>query len=279
MGTGPRPAGPPFDAGEQAQLRTLAQHAALALAYAETFDALNALNRELEARVTERTAQMVAQQRTLAVYDERQRLARDLHDSVTQTLFSISLGVRNARGLARRDSAAAAEALADQEAAARGALAEMRELLAHLRSPLPDDGERVDLAQALREHCAGLERQAGLCVALEVPPALMLPAGLAWEALSIAREALHNAVKHAGVTQASCTVTNDDAWLDLLVRDGGRGFDPAAPADGLGLAGMRERVAALSGTLDVVAAPGQGTLVRARLPLPCSSGTDPDHSA
>lgn len=271
---GPRRAGSAFDAGERAQLRTLAQHAALALAYAQTFDALNALNRELEARVSERTAQVVAQQRTLAVYEERQRLARDLHDSVTQTLFSISLGMRNVRGLAQCDPGAAASALAEQETAARSALTEMRELLAQLRSPFPTDEEQMDLTHALQEHCAGLERQIGLAVALEAPPSLLLPAGLASEALSIAREALHNAAKHAGVRQAACVLTCDGAWLDLIVRDTGCGFDPSAPAAGLGLRGMRERVAALGGVLDVITTLEQGTVVYARLPLPPLSETE-----
>lgn len=264
---GPRPAGPPFDAGEQAQLRTLAQHAALALAYVETIDALNALNRELEARVARRTAQLIAQQRTLAVYEERQRLARDLHDSVTQTLFSISLGVRNARALMPRNGAAAVAALAEQEAAARNALAEMRSLLAHLRSPAPEEDEQMDVAQALREHCAALERQVGLVVLLEAPPSLMQPLGLAQEALKIAREALHNVLKHAGVSQATCRLACDDDWLHLTVQDAGRGFDSSAPAVGLGLAGMRERAAAWGGALTVTSAVGQGTVIQVRLPL------------
>jgi len=266
---GPRPAGPPFDAGEQAQLRSLAQQAALALAYAETFDALNALNRELEARVAERTAQIVAQQRTLAVYEDHQRLARDLHDSITQTLFSVSLGMRHVRGLAQRDPAAAVEALAEQETAVRGALTEMRGLLAQLRSPLSADDAPapVDLAGALRDHCAGLAHGAGLTVALAAPPVLLLPTAFAGEVLSMAREALHNIVKHAGVADATCALVVQDDWLVLTVQDAGRGFDPAAPVGGLGLAGLAERAAALGGTVRVDTAPGQGTRVQARLPL------------
>jgi signal transduction histidine kinase len=248
-------------------LRALAQHASLALAYAETFDALNFLNRELEARVAERTAQVVAQQRTLAVYEDHQRLARDLHDSITQTLFSVSLGMRHVRGLAQRDPAAATEALAEQEAAVRGALSEMRGLLAQLRGPLPADDAPTDLAQALRGHCAGLAQPAGLTVALDAPPALLLPASLAGEVLSMAREALHNIVKHAGVADATCALAVQGDWLTLTVQDAGRGFDPAAPADGLGLAGMKERAAALGGTVEVASAPEQGTQVQVRLPL------------
>jgi signal transduction histidine kinase len=264
---GPRRPGPPFDADERAQLHTLAQQAALALAYAETFDALNALNRELEARIAERTAQIVDQQRALAVVEERQRLARDLHDSVTQTLFSISLGLRNARGLARRDPDAAAAVLVEQEAAARDALAEMRALLAQLRSPAPTE---ADLIAALREHCAGLARQGLLTVALDLPPTCSLPATLATELLALAREALHNVVKHAGVTTARCTLAIAGGQLTLTVSDDGRGFDSAAAGGaGLGLRGMRERAAALGGTLEIVSASGRGATVRVHIPIGC----------
>ncbi len=265
---GPRLPGPPFDADEQAQLHALAQQAALALAYAETFDALNVLNRELEARIAERTAQVVDQQRALAVVAERQRLARDLHDSVTQTLFSISLGLRNARGLARRDPDAAAAALVEQEAAARAALAEMRALLAQLRSPAAAE---TDLAAALREHCAGLARQGLLAVALDLPPACPLPAALAAELLAIAREALHNVVKHGEVQAAICALAVGGDQLTLTVSDNGRGFDPAAASGaGLGLRGMRERAAALGGTVEIASAAGQGATVRVQAPIPMS---------
>jgi signal transduction histidine kinase len=275
---GPRRPGPPFDADEQAQLHALAQQAGLALAYAETFDALNVLNRELEARIAERTAQVVDQQRALAVVAERQRLARDLHDSVTQTLFSISLGLRNARGLVRRDPDAAVvdatvvdattAALIEQEAAARAALAEMRALLAQLRSPAPAE---TDLAAALREHCAGLERQGALVVALDLPATCPLPGAQAAELLAIAREALHNVVKHGGVKTAACTLAVAGDQITLTVSDGGRGFDPATSGGaGLGLRGMRERVAALGGTVEIASATGQGTTVRVQAPIPMS---------
>jgi signal transduction histidine kinase len=83
----------------------------------------------------------------------------------------------------------------------------------------------------------------------------------------MAREALHNIVKHAGVADATCALAVQGDWLTLTVQDAGRGFDPAAPADGLGLAGMKERAAALGGTVEVASAPEQGTQVQVRLPL------------
>ena len=245
---GARRSGAGYDAEEQAQLQALAQQAALALAYADTFDALNELNRELEQRVADRTAELLVQQRALAVTEERRRLARDLHDSVTQTLFSLSLGARAIRGLLRRNPAAAADALGEQEAAARQALAEMRALLAQLREP---DGvgdvparslaaHQEDVIALLAEHCAQLQRQSGLDVSLEAPITLALPATVAREFFAIAREALHNVVKHSGVDSARCVVRLIGSDVLLTVADAGCGAATERIASGgLGLRGMR----------------------------------------
>lgn len=281
---GPRRTCPSYDAEEQAQLQGLTQQAALALAYADAFDALTALNRELEQRVAERTAQVLEQQRTLAVFEERQRLARDLHDSVTQTLFSISLSARAIRALLRQDVGAASERLLEQEAAAQRALAEMRALLTQLRgegeepvgsSFLTGDG---NLARALALHCALLEREVGLAVTLNVPTSLrQLPMSLSNELLHIAKEALHNVVKHSDATEATCTLAHERATLVLTVADRGKGFDlhglPTPSAAGYGLRGMRERVSVLGGSLEIRTQRGGGTVVKVRVPYKCRSET------
>ncbi len=132
---GPRRSGLPYAADEQKQLQTLTQQAALALAYAETFDHLADVNRELEERVAMRTAHLLAQQRELAALGERQRIARDLHDSVKQTLFSLGLGLRVSRQLLKTDPAAAQQMLNTQEAMAIQAQAEMGTLLARTCGP------------------------------------------------------------------------------------------------------------------------------------------------
>ncbi len=169
---GPRRAGPSYDADEQAQLHALAGQAAQALAYAEAIEAMRQLNRELEARVARRTAQVLDQQRSLAAHDERQRLARDLHDFVTQSLFSINLSARALRGLVRRDPEAAITGLSELEQAAQQALSEMRALLAQLRAPSPElepDGQPgaaspasavVDLVALIDEYCTRLAHEA-----------------------------------------------------------------------------------------------------------------------
>ncbi len=132
---GPRYSGMVYATDEQEQLRGLVQQAALALAYAETFDSLVRLNHDLEERVAIRTEHVLAQQLELATFEERQRLARDLHDSVKQTLFSLGLGLRSVRNQVRTDPDAAVALLQQQEQAALLAQTEMGDLLAQLRTP------------------------------------------------------------------------------------------------------------------------------------------------
>jgi signal transduction histidine kinase len=262
---GPRRSGLPFDPAEQAQLQAVIDQAALALSYAEALDALNALNQNLEAQVAAQTAQVLDQQRALAVAEERQRLARDLHDSVTQTLFSISLGSRALGKLVHRNADAVAQGLAEQEIAAQQALTQIRGLLAQLRSPLLPDG---DLAHSLRVHCSHLTAN-GLTVDLSAPEYLTVAPAVAKEVFYIAKEALHNALKHAGVAQVSCQLAEADGDLVLTVVDEGVGFaldeTPSAPGHGLGLHSMRERAQQIGGVLEISSTPGQGTTVQLRV--------------
>lgn len=269
---GPRRSGLPFDAAEQSQLHGVISQAALALAYAESLEALTDLNLNLEAQVAAQTEQVLDQQRALAVAEERQRLARDLHDSVTQTLFSISLGSRALGKLALRDPEATRQGLAEQESAAQQVLGEMRALLAQLRAPLLPDG---DLAYHLAGHCRQLAsgRQSaanGLRVQAEMPEHLLLPAEVAEEMLFISKEALHNVLKYAGVSQALCRLEEEDGLVHLWVIDEGKGFVPeqsvSTPGHGLGLASMAERAAKIGATLSVESSPGAGTRVHAVWP-------------
>ena len=291
---GPRRAGPSYDPDEQAQLGSLAGQAALALAYADTIEALARLNRELEGRVAQRTAQVLDQQRSLAAFEERQRLARDLHDSVTQALFSINLSARALRGLVKRDPPSAVTGLEELEQAAQQALAEMRALLAQLRSPAAGDGaEEVELSPDRAEtetSAAGQEpanlklqliqlgeqfaREVGpdgrpprLQVSFDLPDALALPARQAEQVFLMIREALQNAARHSGVRQAACQVRRLDTGLEIAVHDQGAGFETheASPA-GYGLQGMRERVQALGGEMHIRSSPGVGTTVQIRIP-------------
>lgn len=261
---GMRRSGLPYSAAEHEQLATLARQAALALAYAETFEALSALNAELEEQVEARSAQVLAQQRALIIVEERQRIARDLHDSVKQALFSLGLELRGARVLIDSDPVTARARIREQEQIVAQALAEMRALLAQLRTTAP---ESRDLVVVLREDAAALGRRHGWPVALDLPAALPLPPALTSEIARIAREALHNAWKHSGASSATLRLSGDGTSLRLVITDTGRGFVPDAAGAGMGLAGMRERAAAVGGSLIVESAPGVGTTVTAYIPL------------
>jgi len=305
---GPRRLGPGFDAEEQAQLQALIGQAALAFAYADTIADLRALNRELEERVASRAAQLLDQQRALAAYDERQRLARELHDSVTQSLFSINLSARALRNLVHRNPTAAITGLTELELAAQQALTEMRSLLAQLRSnnqsaPMTEQPESVpalpglvDLVALLSEQCLRLERgslaetgRPALHIDLHAPEVLYLPASIAHETIQAAREAFHNALKHSGVDSAECWLESGDGLLRLTIQDHGVGFslaesppggdsclNPEHTPMGYGLRGIRERLAALHGSLEIHSAPGAGTRLEITLPYsPPSSTPEP----
>lgn len=261
---GPRRSGLKYDPGEQEQLLGLLQQAALGLAYAETFDNLVQLNEELEERVATRTKHLLAQQRELATWEERQRLARDLHDSVKQTLFSLGLGLRSVRNRMGSDPEVA-EALRQQEQAALQAQAEMGQLLAQLRTPA---SEPVDLVAILVQHSAWLGQHHGLQIMLDMPPSVTLPTLFAHELVQIVKEALHNVLRHSGVAQAHLTLLCEDNCITLSIVDHGRGFHVEVPHHGYGLRGMRERIAALGGQLVVQAAPTKGTTVWGQVAIP-----------
>jgi signal transduction histidine kinase len=261
---GPRRTGLPFAPDEQERLRGIAQQAALALAYAESYEAQVALNAELEDRVAARTEQLVAHQRELATVAERQRLARDLHDSLKQTLFSLGLSLHALAGLVQRDPARARALLVQEAERVVQAQGELAELLSDLRATPPAS---ADLVMALRQEVARLEGRHQFPVALEAPPTLTLAEPAARELATVAREALHNALKHSGAWGARLSLRADGGAIALVVADEGRGFDPEqGQRAGHGLRGMRERVEVLGGTLTIIAAEGKGTQVWVRIP-------------
>jgi PAS domain S-box-containing protein len=200
----------------------------------------------------------------LASSEERAHLARELHDSVTQALFSMTLLSRSIELLLDRDPAQVPEKLVSLRELQRDALAEMRALIFELR---PGNVEEHGLIQALRTHSASLAGRIGLPVVVEgdLPdrPSIEVEEAL----YRIAQEALHNVVKHAGARQVLVDVSHDPRGIRLRVVDDGRGFDPATVPDGhLGLTGMRSRAERLGGTLTVTASPGQGTTVEVLVP-------------
>jgi signal transduction histidine kinase len=189
---------------------------------------------------------------------ERQNLARDLHDSVTQTLFSMNLTAQSALLLLRSDPREVGTQLDQIDELARAALAEMGALGA---GPAPVSPAAGDLRAALRAHCAEREQRGELVVTVEVDGDEALPEEDERALLRIAQEGLNNVVKHAGVGRAAVRLRLRRP-LRLEVADEGRGFDPRdAAGAGLGLTGMRERASERGWDFAVISRPGAGTRV------------------
>ena len=195
--------------------------------------------------------------------EERRRLRRDLHDGLGPQLASQTLTLSAARKLLRRDPDAAETLLADATAHAQSAITDIRRLVYALRPPALDD---LGLVAALREQAAQYQAS-GVRIAIDAPERLpSLPAAVEVACYRIAQEALTNVVRHAEARTCRVALAVGDA-LCLEVRDDGRGLPPNHCA-GVGLTSMRERAEELGGSCTIEPAPGGGTCVRARLPLP-----------
>jgi PAS domain S-box-containing protein len=215
-------------------------------------------------------ARLLAQVQEKAALEERQHLARELHDSVSQALFSINLTARGIESSLQKDAADTSVALAriaDLRQLTQGALAEMRALIFELR---PGALEEEGLLQALRKHAAAVQGRELLQVEVVCPGEEKLPRLRpdAEEALyRIAQEALHNVVKHAKATRVEICIESGDGHFTLSVVDNGTGFDVnRVPAGHLGLGTMGERAASVGGEYSVQSAPGHGTNVTVRIP-------------
>jgi signal transduction histidine kinase len=238
-------AAPTFTDDDERLIAMLAAHAAIAID---------------NARLYERA-------RELSVIEERNRLARDLHDSVVQKLFGIVLTAQSAATLLDRSADGARTEVERLQALAREAIAELRSLVFQLR---PAAIETEGLAAALAKHVDVLERVHRLPIAFEQTGDPRLRPGVDEELFKVAQEALHNALRHAQARQVRVRLDERPDAVALSVADDGRGFDPDAPAlrsRSLGLTSMEERAHGLGGTLRIVSAPGAGTTIDLELQL------------
>ena len=201
-----------------------------------------------------------------ALLEERNRLARELHDSVSQSLYSQSL-LAEAAGdlLAHREFSRLESCLKDLKENSTQVLKEMRLLLFELRPPMV--GEQ-DLVNALQNRLEGVERRAGVATQLFINGTVMLPANIQNDLYYITLEALNNSLKHSGANSVRVLIDSNDHELQLTIEDNGKGFktdqDQSA---GLGLTTMQERVSKLGGYLNIISAPGKGTRVAVKLEL------------
>jgi nitrate/nitrite-specific signal transduction histidine kinase len=207
-------------------------------------------------------AQLYEQAQELAMVEERQRLARDLHDAVSQTLFSASMIADVLPLLWERNPKEGRRRLEELRRLTRGAQAEMRTLLFELR---PATLAETSLSDLLRQLCEAITGRARLQVALEVEGDCTLPPDINMTLYRIAQEALNNVVKHAEAEQVTVTLHRTPEQVELRVYDDGRGFDPSdIPPDHLGVGIMRERAKASGADLTIESSPGQGTEITVR---------------
>jgi signal transduction histidine kinase len=235
---GETPGPPAFDESDQRLIELFAAHAAIAIENAQLFE----------------------RSRELTVVEERNRLARDLHDSVVQTLFSLSLVAEAARNGADGQI----EQVGDL---ARSALAELRSIVFELR---PADLAAEGLVPTLVKHTEVLRRVFGQDIDVDVRSDRPLDPGVELELFRIAQEALTNALKHAQASRVEVIVDLGAMPSRIEVRDDGIGFDPDAPsirARHLGLTSMEERSGTIGGKLTIDASPGRGTVVTAEVVL------------
>lgn len=211
-------------------------------------------------------ATSAAQVKELSVVAERERMARELHDTLAQTLAGLSLQLEALDAhLGRGDSVKAQAILKQARERAKAALAEARSAIDDLRqAPAP-----AELSLALRELVQRFTSATWVCCKVELSPDLAVPPALAAHALRVVGEGLSNCARHAGAQQIELRARCEGQELRIELADDGRGFDAqAAPQGGhYGLVGMRERARLAGGNLAIASAPGQGTTLRFTAPI------------
>ncbi|GAA1271790.1 hypothetical protein GCM10009677_26010 [Sphaerisporangium rubeum] len=202
--------------------------------------------------------------RELTVAEERTRMARELHDAVTQKLFSLRLTAQAASTLLDADLERARTEIDRVRRLAGEALAELRAVIVEMR---PAELDRHGLSETLRKHVASLDRLSSVTMTFEGSEVENLRPDTEVTVLRVAQEALHNALRHAGASAIHVALATAGGCVVLEVRDDGDGFVVEEPTlRGLGLLSMRDRAEVLDGTLKVVSALGEGTLVRLEVP-------------
>jgi signal transduction histidine kinase len=226
---------------------------------AEEMSMLSAIGHQIGVAVV--NARLYEQAQQLAVIQERNRLARDLHDSVMQALYGVTLYAEAAsRQLRRGEGDLARDHLSEIRDTAEEALREMRVLIFELRPPIL---KREGLAAALQARLDSVEARVGLVTSLEVECHGRLSVEVEEVLYRVALEALNNALKHAHADQVSVRLLQHNGTVVLEIQDDGMGFEPttARECGGFGLRGMEERVADLGGNMQVHSHRGEGTRI------------------
>jgi NarL family two-component system sensor histidine kinase LiaS len=208
--------------------------------------------------------QLLETRRDLAVIEERNRLARELHDSVKQQAFAAAAQVSGVRALIKSDPDAAEAHLEEAERLIYELRQELTSLILELRPvALEDKG----LASAIRDYAADWSRQNGIVAEVRVQGERSLPLEFEQPLFRVAQEALANIARHSGARTVNITLVYANGDINLTVSDDGRGFDIDSSHNGYGLSSMQERVGALGGTLTIDSLPDNGTTVSCKVPV------------
>jgi signal transduction histidine kinase len=236
-----------FDDEDERILTVLATQAAVAVENARLYDETERKGRDLQ---------------RLQVLEERERIAKELHDGVIQSLFAVGMSLQglaaasNDENMARRLEAA----VEDVDHSIR----DLRNYIFGLRPGILADRQ---LDQALKEMASEFGARSGVVTVVDVDSeAATQLASRAGDVVQLAREALSNVGRHGAATTCRVSLRRGDAGLSLEIDDDGRGFDVDMTTWGMGLRNLRERVESLGGVLEIESTPGEGTTVRATLP-------------
>ncbi|GMQ98509.1 MAG: hypothetical protein BMS9Abin17_1024 [Acidimicrobiia bacterium] len=212
---------------------------------------------------------MMQELQDTAVREDRDRIARDVHDSIIQNLFAVGLGLQ-ARAFATSDDPELRDALDDASVAIDASIADLRRLIYDLHGDLPRRGSVAEEVAELAERLgAPYDVRVDVVVNGSVPE---LDVGIIDDVLQIVRESVSNALRHSGATSISVSLSVDDRSFVLTIEDNGDGFDVASAPWGLGLTNMRTRTMRAGGELSIESSHGSGTSVKAQIPLLGASG-------
>ena len=217
------------------------------------------------AAVAIENARLHEQVQKLAAYEERTRIARELHDGSIQSIYAVTLILEDAADLLASDPGAARARLDEAIDALNGVITELRGYISDLRSRLAPSSLTEMLADLIALH----RRNTQMDIEFSAEGQFDTDAELSWQIIQLAREALANIARHARASKVWVQLAGDGEHLTLRVTDNGRGFDPTATrSQGYGLRNMRERVAALGGSVTIESIPGEGTALTFSIPIP-----------
>jgi len=282
---GARRAGPVYDADERNRLSALAGQAALALAYANAYESLYELNQNLEVRVKEQTAQAIADQKSIAAYEERQRIARDLHDGIVQSIYAAGMQLDVAtlkKEIAPTDWPVVrtkVRSVADQ---LNRVITDIRKFIFNLG---PIQAGEVDLYNFLKKTADQLASRDDIDARISITGnRIDLSAAQQQNLAFIVHEAISNVIKHASASKVFLGMDFQDDHILLEIEDNGVGIDLSGAHDhngngSLGLINMAQRAEAMGGQFSVSAGKaGRGTLVTVSIPSLETAKEDKDYA-